>query len=125
MSDRAQQFILENSPFKPESLKSQVYTNFKRFTLINKKFHERITVDLDLVFKNHHKESGFPNISIIEVKQDRFSKDSLFSEKLRENKIQPCSFSKYCCGTVLVNDLAKKNNFKPKILKIKKLENVR
>ncbi|MBN2520579.1 MAG: polyphosphate polymerase domain-containing protein [Bacteroidales bacterium] len=124
LSDRANQFILENSPFTADSLKGQVYTYFKRFTLINKKFNERITIDIDLVFKNTHKEASFPNISIIEIKQDRMTKESFLSDKLRENKIHPSSFSKYCFGTILTNDRVKKNNFKSKLLQIKKIENV-
>lgn len=122
LSDRAKGFIAENTPFKPEGLKGQVTTAFKRFTLVNKNLTERITVDLNVSFKNHLKNAKFNNISIIEVKQDKLTNDSLLTEKLRENKIQPGSFSKYCFGTVLTGNNIKTNNFKPKLLQINKIE---
>ena len=121
LSDRARQFIMENSPYDPETLNGQITTIFNRVTLVNKKLSERITIDLDLNFHNHLLEKRFPNISIIEVKQDKAEKNSLLKEKLRERKIMPNSFSKYCFGTVVTNNKVKTNNFKPGILKLNKI----
>ena len=124
LSGEAKKFILDNTPFKPENLKEQIYTNFKRVTLVNKEKSERITIDIDIIFKNEEITDTIPYISIIEVKQSRYNKKSKLVEVLKLNKILPSSFSKYCIGTVLLNSKIKSNRFKPKILKIKKLKYV-
>ena len=124
LSAEAKDFILENTPFKPENLKEQIYTNFKRVTLVNKEKTERATVDIDITFKDKENKDSLPYISIIEVKQSRYNKHSKLLDTLKSNKILPSSFSKYCIGTVLLNSKIKSNRFKPKILKIKKLKHV-
>lgn len=123
LSDTAKVFIKKHTPYQPDQLEQKIATIFNRFTLVNKSKQERVTIDFNLLFKNELKEFALPNISIIEVKQNKVNKQSKLIEVLTKNKILPGGFSKYCYGTALLNETVKKNSFKPKILQLKKLEN--
>jgi hypothetical protein len=95
---------------------------FHRITLVNKAKTERLTIDFDVCFDNfetgEHSETG--DLVIVELKRD----GNVFSPVkalLRELRIKPSGFSKYCIGTVLTNKRLKQNNFKPKITRLRKL----
>ncbi len=124
LSPRAKEFIVANSPFEPDKLHGQIYTLFNRFTLVNKLKNERVTIDFDLKFKNGTNSESIPFIAIIEAKQNKFNKGSKLIETLKKNKILPSGFSKYAYGTAILNVDIKRNNFKPKLLKLKKLNYV-
>ena len=47
----------------------------------------------------------------------------LMGEMLRELRIKPSGFSKYCIGSALTNPKLKRNRFKPRFKKIDKLLN--
>lgn len=115
-------FVTNNCPYLPDYLEGKLYTIFNRFTLVSKTMQERVTIDLDLSFKDDKYEKGLPFLSIIEVKQSRLGKNSKLTDVLRKNKVLPGSFSKYCFGTALLKENVKTNNFKPRLLKLKKLE---
>ena len=44
-------------------------------------------------------------------------------DMLRELRIKPSGFSKYCIGSALTNPNLKRNRFKPRFTKIEKLLN--
>ena len=115
-----------NVPFLKEkvwvdytTLLPQVANDFKRISLVDNNFKERITIDFDIKFQNRQTgvESEMPNLMIIELKQDG-SYYSYLRELLREFRIKPMGISKDCIGTVLTNDKVKRNRFNNKFRRL-------
>jgi hypothetical protein len=123
LSGESFQYIEEVAPLRADFLKPAIWTIFRRITLVGKNNPERITIDYELSFRQGDQEKHLPSCTICEVKRDSFSGHSAFIKTLREMSIFPGNSSKYCLGTILLNEDIKKNRFKGNILKIKKLEN--
>lgn len=96
---------------------------YSRLALIHKKDNERVTIDLDLSYLKGHEEKIFKNISIAEVKQETFSQNSPFFKVMREFRIMPMRFSKYCFGIYQFYPVLKYNRFKPRYLFIERKYN--
>lgn len=98
--------------------------DFFRMTLVNTQTMERATIDIDLSFNrnNSNLKIELPNLVVVEVKQDVHSGISPITRKLKEEKIYETSISKYILGELLLNKELKRNNFKSKLLTIKKIE---
>lgn len=97
--------------------------NFKRITLVNKGYSERVTIDTNLTFIDENQEINFGEIAIIEVKQSKSSQKSELTSFLKEHNIREQSISKYIYGILLLMPTIKKNKFIPIIKKINKLNN--
>ena len=123
LSGKSIQYIEEVAPLKAAFLKPATWTIFRRITLVGKNSPERITIDYELSFRQVDQEKHLPFYTICEVKRDSFSGHSAFIKTLRELSIFPVNSSKYCLGTVLLNEGIKNNRFKGNLLKIKKIEN--
>lgn len=121
LDDEANDFVEENTIIDPSTLVPAMWVNYKRLTLVSKNFDERATIDTDLVFTFDGKEKAMEGLVIAELKQDKFTKDSKISAILRDMKIENSGMSKYCLGVAQLVDSVKTNNFKPKLLKIKKV----
>ena len=95
---------------------------FNRITLVNYDKTERLTIDFDLQFFNYEtqEERDMDNIVIIELKRDGRVPSPILP-MLRELRIKPSGFSKYCIGTALTNDRVRVNRFKKRIIKINKI----
>ena len=113
-------FLEQGSPFTWLQLQPKIRSFFNRFTLVNHQFTERITIDVFPGFSNSEKEITLDKLVIIEIKQDKLSKESMISNVLMNQKIKGQGISKYCIGRALLDDNLKKNNFKPLLLKIRK-----
>ena len=102
------EFLQKQTDYQGPDLLPQVRTTFDRITLVNKEKTERLTIDVNLNFENRQTGiiQGFPDIMIIELKQDS-SSASMMKSILMDLRIQPKSISKYCLGTVLTNPAAK------------------
>ena len=92
-----------------------VRNQFKRITLVNYGKTERLTIDFDVQF--HNMETGCDaatgNLVIIELKRD----GNVFSpvlDILRELRVKPSGFSKYCMGMAMTDDTLRQNRFKPR-----------
>lgn len=98
--------------------------DFYRMTLVNIQTKERATIDVDLTFYRNGASGKIelPNLVVIEVKQDVHSGISPITRKLKEEKVYTTSMSKYILGELLLNKNLKRNNFKSKLLTIKKIE---
>lgn len=120
LSELESGFIESNSPYNNLRLEPKVRSSFKRFTLTDKQFTERVTIDLFPGFKNENQELTLDKLAIIEVKQSKMTKPALITRILKDNKIEKQGFSKYCIGRSLLEESIKKNNFKPLLLKIRK-----
>jgi hypothetical protein len=95
--------------------------NFSRITLVNAKMTERVTIDLQLVFRSGAKEIQLNNLAIIEIKQSRATQKSPLALFLKNNNIRKQSFSKYIFGVLSLIPKAKKNNFLPLLKNIKNI----
>lgn len=110
-------FLNQHIPFNPNLLQETLANKFIRITLVNKDFTERITLDYNLKFTDlKTKQTGKPeNICIAEIKKSRDDKQSPFIKYLRELRVCPTGFSKYCMGLAMLNPDIKSNRFKEKI----------
>ena len=119
-----QDFIQTNTPYSFSNLKPTLQTLFDRITLVNHEKTERITIDVDLRFKNFitGESADLKPLTIIELKQD-----GNFPSKMRnillDLRIEPFHISKYCVGTAMTNPEAKINRFKRKLHLINKTIN--
>lgn len=109
-----------------EDMHPTVRNQFRRITLVNYGKTERLTIDFDVQF--HNMETGDTAdtgpLVIIELKRDG-NVYSPILEVLRQLRIKPSGFSKYCIGSVMTNKRLKRNMFKPKLIKLGKLAKTR
>ena len=127
IQDGAAEFLEENAMLSiPLSdLMPKVANHFKRITLVNNARTERLTIDRHLSF--HNNETGvdrnMDNLVVIEVKRDG-NTYSPIQDLLRELRIFPSGFSKYCIGMALTTPQIKRNMFNERIRKIEKITSI-
>jgi hypothetical protein len=119
IKDNAESLLLEKTPLLPANLEPKLWVNYSRITLVNKNSPERVTIDIDLNFKNEQSEKIIQNLVIAEVKQDK-AVASAFIRLMKKYHIREGSMSKYCFGVISLFEKIKHNNFKPKLILIKK-----
>lgn len=96
--------------------------NFDRITFANHENKERLTIDLNLTFTNKNSlQKKIDTLVIAELKSEKYSFNSQFTQYLKRLKIYPVKFSKYCIGIALTEKNIKYNRFKKKLLKLNKL----
>lgn len=105
-----------------QPIEKKMTNEFRRITLTNNEFTERITIDLDIRLSNEHETIDLPEIAVIEVKQGKTDVFSHTIQVLKKLGIRESSFSKYAIGTALLEKSLKHNAFKPILLKIEKLK---
>lgn len=98
------------------------WINFSRITFVHKTKKERLTIDLDLTFRDQNGMGDLKDIIIAEVKQEKMSRLSDFMIIVKEMSILPMRLSKYCVSTMQLDSNIKKNRFKKKLLFINKLK---
>lgn len=115
-------FIAAKSQYTWSELTPHLSTQFHRVTLVNKAKTERLTIDMDLVWKNMISDESktFNDLVIIELKRDG-NVPSPMTKIMMDLRIHPLKISKYCIGTALTTPNIKKNRFKSKIRKIEKI----
>lgn len=121
-NDVCRKFIDKESKYSFSKLSAQIENNFNRITLVNRQKTERLTIDFGLKFYNLVTASNYilENLVIIELKRN----GNLFSpikNILREHRIRPSGFSKYCIGMALTNDALKRNCIKERLNYVKRL----
>ena len=127
LREGAAEFLEENGMLSiPLSeMTPKVANHFKRITLVNNGRTERLTIDRQLSF--HNSETGLDrsmdNLVVIEVKRDG-NTFSPIQDLLRELRIFPSGFSKYCIGMALTTPGIKRNMFNERIRKIEKLTSI-
>ena len=96
-------------------------TRFVRITLVNGDLTERLTIDLDLHYRDMRsgRESTIERLAIVELKQDG-RRASAIKDILRRMRIMPLKVSKYCLGTTLTVEGIRRNRFKEKLREIEK-----
>ncbi len=115
-------YLESKIPLTSHNLTRSSENSFRRITLISFKTNERITLDYDLKFTSGKKTISLPFISIVEVKRDKIGKESPIIKSLKNLKVYPRGFSKYCMGITYLYPEIKQNSFKKNKLFIKKLK---
>ena len=96
--------------------------NFERITLVNRAKTERLTIDIDVCF--HGMQTGqdydMGALVVIELKRDGLVASPVLA-MLRELRIHPHGFSKYCFGLALTTPGLRLNRMKPKMTDVRKL----
>ena len=105
-------------------LNSKQWINFSRITFVHKVHKERLTIDINLNFKEKDRRGDLNQIAIGEIKQERMSRLSDFMRIAKELHILPIRISKYCMSTLELNPELKQNRFKEKTLFLTKLKNL-
>jgi hypothetical protein len=100
-------------PGNTTNLTPVLKTYYTRMTLVHNEKQERITLDRQLRFSNHTGSQSLTNLVVVEIKQERFNPRSPFLIRLKQIKVQPTRFSKYCLGSLLLDPTLKHNRFKP------------
>lgn len=115
-------FLSRTLRYKAEDLSPSLQNSFDRITLVNKGKTERLTIDTNLQFFNPrtgNKISMGPLV-IIELKRDGLYHSPVL-DMLRELRIKPHGFSKYCMGSAFTNQSLQINRFKPRIRDVKRI----
>lgn len=114
-------FFTLRSAFRPEDITPAIATRFLRMTLVNAMLTERITIDLDLRYRDVRsgRTASIEGMAILELKQDGLTRSTM-KELLRDMRIAPLKVSKYCLATMLTVEGVKHNRFKAKLRDIEK-----
>jgi len=120
--DKHTDFIASHLRYAPDRLRDRIENRFTRITLVNRNMTERLTIDTNLRLHNFTTDTvcSLDGLVIIELKRDGLTYSPIL-ELLRELRIQPSGFSKYCMGMALTDGELKKNCFKPRLRMISKM----
>lgn len=119
IKEKAEELLVDKTPLTTNNLEAKIWVNYSRITFVNKLSPERVTIDLNLTFKNNEQSKTIDNLVIAEVKQDKAIK-SAFINLMKKYHIRQGAISKYCYGVISLFEKIKHNNFKPKLILIKK-----
>lgn len=123
--EEKRQFLHKHLRYEVEELQPVLSNHFSRVTLVNKGMTERLTIDTGLNFHNvlNGSDKDMGQLVVIELKRDGLVHSPVL-QMLRQLRIQPHGFSKYCMGSALTGqDHLPVNRFKCKLIEINKLVN--
>ena len=105
-----------------EEISPSLETMFRRMTLVNAGFSERITIDTDVSFRNLRTgaSSNLGNAVIIELKQDGRLRSEM-QDILLDKRVKTLRISKYCIGIVSTDPAVHPGRFKEKLRAIEKV----
>ena len=112
----------KHTPFDMSGLHEQLLVHYTRITLVEPAFKERVTIDTNLGYVKEGNVWDVEGLVIAELKQNRTT-FSLFSKIMKEYHVRSTSLSKYCLGIARLVQSVKKNNFKPQMLLVNKIQN--
>lgn len=115
-------FVDAHMPLETEQLEPKLWNEFLRLTLVSTRRQERLTLDLNLEFGADQAYAALPGLVVAEVKQASLAQPSDFMQAMRQYRIAPQRFSKYCAGVYLLYPRdVKINNFKARMRRVAKL----
>lgn len=99
-----------------------VGNRFNRITLVNFAKTERLTIDFNIQFYNYqtHERAAIDSIVVIELKRDGRCPSPILP-LLRQLRIKPAGFSKYCIGASVTDSHLRINRFKKRLVTINKV----
>lgn len=117
-----QEFLRTYLKYDSDNLQPTLSNSFRRVTLVNRQKTERLTIDSDLCFHNITSEQDIrlDDLVVIELKRDGLCPSPILP-LLRELRIKPHGFSKYCMGMALTDSTLPINRFKLKLIEVRKL----
>ena len=104
-----------------EHLEPKLKIDYVRMTFLSNDGDEKLTLDFNLKLNHYCPTRYYDNIVIAEMKAKDFSNNT-FPNIIKGMQIDPMGISKYCLGVTHMFPAIKQNNFKQKLLKIKKIE---
>lgn len=121
-ADGGNEFLKQYAWYELDELTFHLENSFNRITLVNKGMTERLTIDLNLRFHNLHtdKDCSLERLAIVELKRAGKSYSKI-ADIMKELRVKPSGFSKYCIGTALTSHKVKINRFKRKLRMAEKL----
>lgn len=122
IKDAAALLLKDKTPLESSNLEAKIWVNYSRITFVNKFSPERVTIDIELTFKNDEQIKTIHNLVIAEVKQDK-ALSSAFIKLMKKYHVREGSISKYCYGVISLFNKIKHNNFKPNLNLLKKIIN--
>jgi len=119
---KAEEFLEKHAKYAPDTLIPRLENSFYRITLVNKNKTERLTIDVNLAFRNPSDglEKQLDDLVVIEIKQTG-NVPSFAKSVLSNLRIRPVNISKYCLGTILTAPDVKSNRFKLKMIQLNKI----
>jgi len=117
-----QDFLLAQTGLTFSDLQPTVCNHFNRLTLVNREKTERLTIDFGIEFYNYAtgEHRTMPDVVVIELKRDG-RKPSPILPILRDLRIKPAGFSKYCIGASVTTPSLHLGRFKKRLIKIRKV----
>ena len=121
ISGESEVLLRTETPLCAADIRPVLRVNFTRLTFVGKVANERLTIDVNLSYHIEEKSVDLPKLVIAEVKRDRSSSASFFTEAMRRRRIWEGSMSKYCFGVANLYPLVKRNLFKERIRQINEI----
>jgi hypothetical protein len=120
---REEEFLSLYTPYEDVKMVPVLENSFNRITLVNRDQTERVTLDYHLWFSSHRIDGSLelPGISISEIKFRDHLSCSRFHETLRQARVIPRRFSKYCIGMAMLESDLKQNLFKERVRQVRKI----
>ena len=116
------EFIASHLHFGVDTLIPHMHNHFRRVTLVNYAKTERLTIDTQLHFHNVQtgEDKDVGPLVIVELKRDGLVYSPVL-QMLRQLRIHPHGFSKYCMGAAMTNDQLPVNLFKEKLTDVRRI----
>lgn len=115
-------FVEQACGLRLDELKPAVGNRFKRITLVNSAMTERLTIDFGLHFHSYTtgEDAEMDNVVVVELKRDGRVPSPILP-MLRQLRIHPAGFSKYCIGASVTGSQQRINRFKKRLVKVRKV----
>ncbi len=115
-------FLKNSTGFTFHDVAPTVSNRFNRITLVNHDKTERLTIDFDIHFHNllTGEDTDMDNIVVVELKRDGRVPSPIIPI-LRQLRVKPSGFSKYCIGASVTDNTLRANRFKKRLVKIRKV----
>ena len=113
-------FLMQKTPFDPADLQPVLWVDYTRLTLVSRSTSERLTLDLNLTFRDDHLQKSYEKVVVAEVKQESL-KHSFFLDLMKQYKLREGAISKYCLGIMSLYKNVKQNRFKLKFNHLQKI----
>lgn len=126
-ADGQESFFID-SELLPRELRSAKWSpsldvNYRRISLWNPVTADRLTIDFDIRYQSPdgQRSATISQIFVAELKRQGKLSSSRFYREAKTFSYLPTSFSKYCVGLLLTNNMPKKtNNFKPLLRRLRR-----
>ncbi len=123
VNDRnGEEFLETHTAYTFSDQRPTLSNRFHRVTLVYLSKTERLTIDFGLTLYNSEtgNTADTGNVVGIELKRDGRAASPILG-MIRQLRIKPSGFSKYCIGTSLTNDMLLNNRLKPRLRGIEKI----